>query len=145
MKTITYFRLPVLLMLLVIASLTGCKKGDNNDPAPDVAARVSGQYAFSELEAAGKTYPASQTNLKGTITITRQTATTVSMQLNIRLKSTNEAYADESADDIAVRETGNGNVEFHIDGTVIARGSGNKISIEGEGDDGVAFTLTATK
>lgn len=145
MKTFVSFRLPVLLMLLVIASLTGCKKGDNTEPAPDVAARVSGQYAFSELAAGGKTYPASQTNLKGTITVTRQTATTVSMQLNIRLKSTNEAYADESAEGVTVSETGSGNIEYQLDGTVIAKGSGNKISIEGEGDDGVAFTLTATK
>ncbi len=145
MKTLVSFRLPVLLLLLVIASLTGCKKGDNTEPAPDVAARVSGQYSFSELATGGKTYPASQTNLKGTITVTRQTATTVSMQLNIRLKSTNEAYADESAEGVTVSETGSGNVEYQLDGTVIARGSGNKISIEGEGDDGVAFTLTATK
>ena len=145
MKTIISFRLPVLLMLLVIASLTGCKKSDNNTPAPDLAARVAGQYSFSELAAGGKTYPASQTNLKGTITVTRQTATTVAMQLNIRLKSTNEAYADESVENVTVSEKSNGNVEYQLDGTVIARGSGSKISIEGEGDDGVAFTLTATK
>lgn len=146
MKTLlSSFRLSALAVLFLVAALTGCKKGSNADPVPDLASRVAGQYTFSELTAAGKTYPASQTNLKGTIIVTRQTATTVSVKASINLKSTNEVYADDLVDDVTVTETGGNNVEFQADGTVIARGTGSKISIEGEGADGVSFTLTATK
>ncbi len=145
MKTLFFFRMPALVVLLLVAALTGCKKGSNTDPAPDLAGRVAGQYTFSELTAAGKTYPASQTNLKGTITVARQTANTVSVKASINLKSTNEVYADDLVDDVTVTETGGGNIEFQFDGTVIARGTGSKISIEGEGADGVSFTLTASK
>ena len=134
----------VLLALFVAASLSACKKS-NSDPAPDLAARVAGQYTFSELATGGKTYPASQTNLKGSINVTRQTPTTVSMSVSLNLKSTNETYAEDSVDNVTVSETSSGNVEFRSGSTVIARATGNKISIEGAGDDGVDLTIYATK
>ncbi|GAB2540246.1 hypothetical protein [Spirosoma aerophilum] len=145
MKTISYFRFSAWLVLLVSVSLASCKKGDNSDPAPDLAARVAGTYTYSEIVAGGKTYPASETNLKGTITLSRQTATTVAIQLAIVNKSTNEAFADDSADDVTVAEVNNGNIELRYNGNVIAKIKGSKISIDGEDDAGTSFTLMATK
>ncbi|CAN5534801.1 hypothetical protein BH09BAC4_BH09BAC4_16540 [soil metagenome] len=144
MKTLVSFR-TALLALLVVASLSACKKTDAETAAPDLAGRVAGQYNFSELSAGGKTYPASETNLKGNITVTRQTATTVSMKVNLALKSTNETYADDSAENVTVVETSGGTVEFRYNTNVIARANGNKLSIDGAGADGVDLTISATK
>lgn len=146
MKSTLFFRRSALLALLFVASLTACKKSNSDPaPAPDLSSRVAGQYNFSELSAGGKTLPASQTNLKGSISVIRQTATTVSMQVNISLKSTGEAYLEDSADNITVTETSGGNVEYSLDGDVIARSNGNKLSIDGETPSGDEFTISATK
>ncbi|UFH51839.1 hypothetical protein [Spirosoma sp. KNUC1025] len=144
MKSLLFFRRATLLALLVAVSLSACKKS-NSDPAPDMGARVAGQYNYSELTTGGKTYPASQTNLKGGILVTRESATTVSIELNFQIKSTGETYAEDSASNVTVVETSGGNVEYRYGGNVIAKGSGNKISIEGEGPDGEPLTISATK
>jgi hypothetical protein len=96
------------------------------------------------LTSDGKTYPASQTNLKGTIKVTRQTATTVSMDVNLLLK-TGETYAEDSVDDVTVMEKSGGTVEFRSGSYVIARATGTKISIDGDGPDGNTVTISATK
>ena len=146
MKSLLFFRRSALLALLFAVSLSACKKSTSDPaPAPDLAARVAGQYNFSELTTGGKTYPASQTNLKGGFTVTRETATTVSMAINLQLKSTGETYAEDSADNVTVAEVSGGTIEFRSGGTVIARTNGNKISIEGEGPDGASLTISATK
>lgn len=144
MNSFFSFRCSALLVFLFAASLTACKK-DNADPAPDLASRVAGTYTFSELATGGKTYQAKDTNLKGSISVNRQTATTVSIAVNIRLKSTDETFLDDSADDVTVVDMGSGAVEYRLNSTVIAKGSTNKLSISGEDEDGVALTLTATK
>lgn len=145
MKTRLTFRFSAFLVLLFMASLTSCKKGTEVAPAPDLASRVAGTYTYAELTTGGKTYPAGDTNLKGTITLGRQTASTVSIQLAIINKSTNETFADDAAEGVSVTEAGNGNVELRYQGNVIAKVNGNKISIEGEDETGTSFTLTATK
>ncbi|WP_420147364.1 hypothetical protein [Spirosoma sp.] len=144
MKSLLFFRRPALLAILFVASLSACKKQDSV-LTPDLGARVAGQYNFSEASSGGKTYPASQTNLKGGIVVTRESATTVSIELSFQLKSTGETYAEDAADNVTVTETSGGNIEYRYDGTVIARGNGNKISVEGEGPDGAPITLTSTK
>ncbi|MFD2572057.1 hypothetical protein ACFSUS_15540 [Spirosoma soli] len=133
----------LLMALFVAASLTACKK--DNEPAPDVATRVAGTYTFSELTYGGRTVPASQTNLKGNVTVTRQTASTISMALDITSKSDDEPFLVGSVDDIAVTDAGNGDVEFKADSDKIARASGNKLIINGTDDNDVDFTITATK
>jgi lipopolysaccharide export system protein LptA len=146
MKSVLFFRRSALLALLFAVSLTACKKSNSDPaPAPDIADRVAGQYNFSELSAGGQTIPASKTNLKGGIVITRQTATTVSIQVALSLKSTGEAYLEDSVDDVTVTEASGGTVEYSLDGDVIARSNGNKISIDGEDADGEEFTISATK
>ncbi|SOD81584.1 hypothetical protein [Spirosoma fluviale] len=139
------FRFSALLILLVATLVTACKKGDNVVPSPDLGAQVAGTYTYSELKTGGKTYPASDTNLKGTIKLTRQTATTVAIQLAIVHKATNETFADDAAEDVEVVESGIGNIELHYNGDTIAKIKGTKISIEGEDDAGTLFTLFATK
>lgn len=141
-------RLPyrsLLLALLVAFSFTACKKGNDPAPAADLATRVAGQYTYSELAYGGKTLPADQTNLKGTITITRQTASTISMDLNIRQKSTNDEFMVLSADGMDVSESGSGDVSFRYEGEQVAVLKGNKLTVNGEDDDNVKFSLSATK
>lgn len=135
----------LLLALLVALSFTACKKGNDPAPAADVATRVAGQYTYSELSYGGKTLPADQTNLKGSISITRQTASTVSMNLNIRQKSTNDEFMVLSVDGMDVSESGNGDVSFRYEGEQVAVLKGNKLTINGEDDDNVRFSLSATK
>ena len=143
MSTRLSFRIFTILAILFVASLSACKKTDT-DLNPDLGARVAGTYTFSELATGGKTYPASETNLKGTITVTRQSATTVSIKMNLLLKSTNEVYADDAASNVSGVETG-GTVELQYNNNVIAKINGNKLSVEGEDGTGEVFTISATK
>lgn len=147
MKSLLFFRRSALLALFFAASLTACKKSNSDPaPAPDLASRVAGQYTLSEIVTGGTTYKASDTNLKGGINVTRQTSTTISMQLDFRLKSTDETYADGSADNVTVSETGGGNIELlNAKGIVIAKVNNNKISVVGDGPDGKEMTLISSK
>ncbi|GAB4018902.1 hypothetical protein [Spirosoma koreense] len=144
MKTFVLFRRSALLALLFAVSLSACKKS-NSDPAPDLASRVAGTYTYSEFVTGGKSYPASGTNLKGTITVTRQTASTVDMKMNLTLKSTGDVFADDAASSVNVTEASGGNIELTYQGTVIARVNSNKISVDGEDPQSGTFTINATK
>ncbi|GAB3504536.1 hypothetical protein GCM10027341_34990 [Spirosoma knui] len=132
-----------LLILLVAVSFTACKK-DNPDPSPDLGNRVAGQYTFSELSFNGQTRPASQTNLKGSVRVVRQTATSVSMQLDIRSKSGDEEFLVGSVENIDLTNNGN-DVELRAQGDKIAYVSSNKLIINGRDDNNTEFTITATK
>ncbi|MBC7920040.1 MAG: hypothetical protein H7Z75_03025 [Ferruginibacter sp.] len=145
MKTLHSLRRPVLLALLVAASLTACKKDKETEPEPDLASRAAGQYTFSELAFGGKTYPASSSNLKGGVTVTRQTATTVELKLNVNQKSDNEPFMDGSAGGILLTDVGNGEFDLNKDGEKLGRGSKNKLVLNGEDDNDVRFTITFTK
>ncbi len=136
----------VWLALVLSATLFSACKKSGVDPAPaDLATRVAGQYTFSELSYNGKTLPASQTNLKGSVTLSRSTATTVEMALDIRMKSTGEEFMVLTADEIEVSEGGSGDVSFRYEGERIATLNGNKLTINGEDEDNVPFKLMATK
>lgn len=144
MKHVFRFRFVWLALLLSTTLFSACKKAA--DPAPaDLATRVAGQYTFSELSYNGKTLPASQTNLKGSVTLTRSTPTTVAMALDIRLKSTGDEFMVISADNVEVSEASGGEVSFRYEGERIATLSGSKLTINGEDDDNVPFKLSATK
>jgi len=144
MKTYFSFYRPLMLAILFVASLSACKK-NNTDPAPDLASRVAGTYSYSELVAGGQTYPASKTDLKGTMNVTRQSATTVSIIVDFRIKSTNEVFLQDSADDVTVVDAGSGNIEYRLNGNVIAKGTTSKLSITGEDNSGAELTISATK
>lgn len=119
MKPVFRFRFIGLALLLSATLFTACKK-QNVDPQPaDAATQASGKYTYAELSYNGKTRPASQTNLKGTINVTRQTGSTVGMDLNIRQKSSNEEFMVFSAEDIDVSDAGSGNLSFRYDGEQI--------------------------
>jgi hypothetical protein len=139
------FRFVWLALLLSATLFSACKKSGVDPQPADLATRVAGQYTFSELSYNGKTLPASQTNLKGSVTITRSTASTVEMALDIRMKSTGEEFMVVTADDIEVSEASGGDVSFRYEGERIASLSGSKLTINGEDEDNVPFKLTATK
>lgn len=144
MKPVVRIRYAWLAILLSASLFTACKK--EVEPAPaDLATRVSGQYTFSELSYDGKILPASQTNLKGKIDVTRQTGTTVTMALDIRLKSTNEEFMVLTADGVDVVDAGSAGVSFRYQGEQVATLSNSKLTINGEDEKNVPFRLSATK
>lgn len=145
MKSVLRFRFVWLALLLSTTLFTACKK-QNVDPKPaDAATQAAGNYTYSELSFNGKTLPASQTNLKGTINVTRQTGSTVMMDLNIRQKSDNGEFMVLSADGIDVSDAGNGTLSFRYEGEQIGTLKGNKLTINGEDEDNTPFTISATK
>ena len=144
MKTTVRFRFVWLALLLTTTLLVGCKK-NNVDPAPEPAAQAAGTYTYSELTFNGKTLPASQTNLKGTIIVTRESASKVSMDLNIRQKTDNSEFLVLSGGDIDVLDAGSGKLTFKYDGEQIGEWSNNKLTINGVDDSNVHFTIGATK
>lgn len=145
MKPVVRFRFLWLALLLSTTLFTACKK-NNVDPQPaDAATQAAGKYTYSELSFNGKTLPADQTNLKGTITVTRQTGSTVMMDLNIRQKSSNEEFMVISVEDVDVSDAGSGNLSFRYDGEQIGTLAGKKLTINGEDDNNDRFSISATK
>ncbi len=146
MNSVFRFRVVWLALLLSTILFSACKKNNVEPVAPaDAATQAAGKYTYSELSYDGKTLPANQTNLKGTIDVTRQTGSTVTMTLDIRQKSGNDEFMVFTANDINVSEEGNGNLSFRFDGEQIGALKGNKLTINGEDDNNVRFTISATK
>ncbi|WP_247237152.1 hypothetical protein [Telluribacter sp. SYSU D00476] len=144
MKNINYFRIIPLLIILMTGVLSSCKK-DKDIIAPDAATAIAGQYGYSELTYNGKTLPANQTDLKGSVTLNRQTSTQVEISLDIRMKSSNSEFLVGSLDDVEVADKGDGNYSLSYEGEEFAQIKGKKLTFKGEDVDGVPFTIGATK
>ncbi len=139
------FRRAGLLVLLLVTTLTACKKNsDETQPQPDAAARVEGQYTLSEVELDGTKYPAGQTNLKGGVTVNRVSATTIKMNFAIVNKKDNSDFLSGNADGILLSES-NGQINLSKDGDTIGYATGNKLSLKGVDDSGTQFVMTLTK
>ncbi|MCE7064996.1 hypothetical protein [Dyadobacter sp. CY326] len=130
-------------LLLLCITITSCEK-DKDEPAPDLATKVSGTYTFSELEFDGQTVPADKSDLKGNIKITRKTETTVDAELDIRSKSTGDDFMVYDVNDIKLSEDGS-TIDLVYDGERVAQIKGKKIIINATDDVGTDFTLTATR
>lgn len=139
-----HFRRLTLLMLLIAASLSSCKK-DKDPVAPDAATTVAGNYTYSELTFNGQTLPASQTNLKGGISLTRQSATLVTIDVNFRSKSDNSEFIVQNVQGVEVADLGNGTYGLRYETEEFAQVKGKKVILKGVDEDGVNFTITATK
>jgi hypothetical protein len=138
------FRPVGLLALLMLALLTGCKK-NSEEAQPDMGTRLEGQYTLSEVELNGTKYPAGQTNLKGGVSVTRVSASSIKMAFAIVNKKDGSDFISGSAEDVSLSEAGNGQVNLSKDGDTIGYASGNKLSIKGVDDDGTQFVMTLTK
>ncbi len=134
-----------LFLLLAITSLSACKKETDATPTGDLGTRAAGQYTLTEISAGGKTLPAAQADLKGSINVTRQTATSVNLDFNIREKSTNDEVLVGTADGLEVSSAGGNAISFRGDNAEVATLSGNRLSIKVEDDNGVDVTFVATK
>ncbi|KAA9340355.1 hypothetical protein [Larkinella humicola] len=135
----------VWLVLFVAYSFTACKKDADPAPAPDLATQTAGLYTYSELAYSTKTVSADHTNLKGTITVTRQTETTVSLDVKIQVKSDGSDFMVVSVDNVELMETSSGAIALHYEGEHVGMVKGNTVKIEGVDDEQVKFTITATK
>ena len=145
MKTIVRFRFVWLALLLTTSLLTGCKKNSVEPVAPDAATQAAGTYTYAGLTFNGQTLPASQTNLKGTIIVTRESANKVAMNVNIRQKTDNEEFIVLTGNGIDLLDAGSGKLTFNYEGEQISELSGNKLTINGVDDSNVHFTISATK
>jgi hypothetical protein len=141
MKNSFLYRPVLFLLLLVVASMTACKKAPEADP--DLGNRVAGTYTLNELTAGGKSYTGANLPLKGTIEVARESATSVELSIDIRLKADNSEFLNVQGGDIDVIDKG-GELELRSDGEKVARISGNKMYIEVE-DDSDVYTLVLTK
>ncbi len=130
-------------MLLITFLAASCSK-KKNDPEPDLATKVSGTYKYSELSHSGKTLPADDTNLKGTITVSRLSEDKVKIALDLRLKSNNEAFMVIEASDVTVINSAS-SVDLIYNGERIAGVVGKKITINGVDEDGTSFTIAGEK
>ncbi|WP_266366918.1 hypothetical protein [Tellurirhabdus rosea] len=144
MKNFFISRRTVLLALLTAASFTACKK-ETEPAAPDKATQVAGNYTYTELTMGGKTYPASQTNIKGSIEVTKHTASTVNMDFNIRAKADNSEFLVGNVGDVELTDAGGGAIGLRVDSDEVGQVKGDKMTIKGEDEDGTAFTIIATK
>ncbi len=135
-----------LFLLLIVASLSACKKNsDVVTPAPDAASSVAGKYTFSELSYNGKVVSAADADLKGTINLTRQSATSVDMAVDLRAKSDGTEFIVETVNGVEVADMGSGTTGLRYNGSQIAQIKSNKLTISGKDDDGISFSITAAK
>jgi glucose uptake protein GlcU len=144
MKNPMYFSRITLLMLLFVSALSSCKK-DHDKVAPDAAESVAGLYTYSELSYNGQTLPASKTDLKGTITLTRQSATRVIIAVNMRIKSSNEEFIVENVEGVEVVKLGNSIHGLRYEEEEFAQVKAGKLTLKGVDEEGVSFTISAIK
>ena len=134
--------------MLAVSLFSACKKKSGVDPVTpttDLSTRAAGQYTLTELSGGGKTIPAAQADLKGTISITRATASTSSLaDFDIRSKSANEEVLVGTANGLQLSANGNA-IAFKGDNAQVATLTGNKLSIEIEDSAGTPVTFIATK
>lgn len=133
-----------LFLLVGITSLSACKKEQDVTPTGDLGTRAAGTYTLTEISGGGKTIPAAQADLKGTISVTRQTATSVDLNFDIREKSTNDEVLVGSADGLEVSSAGSA-ISFKGQNAEVATLNGNKLSIKIEDSNGVDVTFVATR
>ncbi|GAB3523625.1 hypothetical protein [Emticicia fontis] len=145
MKALRYSLKSVLgICMMLSLFLTSCDKDKDKDPAPDLATQVAGNYSYTEVVVDGQTIPANQTNIKGTVKITRATETTVDIDLNVRQKDTNEEFLVGKVEGVKVSQ-GNGVIDLIYEGEKVASVKGNKISIKSVDENDQEFTLVAIK
>ncbi|GAB2779124.1 hypothetical protein GCM10027275_23320 [Rhabdobacter roseus] len=135
-------RFTLLLLWAATALLSSCKK--EKDPAPDLATRVASTYVFSELFYDGRTIPAKDTDLKGSVRITRKTETTVDIQLDIRQKSTNDDFMAYDVEGVILTENGS-EVFLAYEGEQFAKIKGDAITVTGEDSAGERFAIIAKR
>lgn len=145
MKTVFFANVwrTITAMLLVAFLVASCGK-KKNDPEPDLATRVSGIYQYSELSYGGNTLSADQTNLKGTIVVSKLSEDKVKVKLDIRLKSNNEEFMVVEASDVMLINSAN-SVDLIYNSERIAGIAGSKITINGVDEDGTSFTIAGVK
>ncbi|RFS16166.1 hypothetical protein [Emticicia sp. C21] len=144
MKALRYSLKSVLGICMILSLfLTSCKD-NGKDPAPDLATQIEGNYAFTEVVVDGQTVPASQTNIKGTVKITRATETTVDVDLNIRQKTSNEEFLVGKVTGV-VASQGSGIINLIYEGENVGSVKGNKLSIKSVDENDEHFTLVAVK
>jgi hypothetical protein len=129
-----------LLVLLVAATLTACKKAPEADP--DLANRLAGSYTLSQVTVNGQSVPAADAQLRGGVTVTRETATAVTLEFNVTYRVDNSEVLVGEIGDVALTDTGGGNVELRAQGERVGRGSRSELVIEAEDDNGEAFSMT---
>jgi hypothetical protein len=132
-------------MLLAVTSLSACKKDPDQVMSGDLGTRAAGNYTLTEISGGGKTIPAAQADLKGTINVTRQTATSVNLNFDIREKSTNDEVLVGSADGLEVSSAGGTAISFRGQNAEVATLNNNRLSIKIEDDNGVDVTFVAVK
>lgn len=132
-----------LFLLLIVASLSACKKP--NDAAPDAASSVAGNYTFSELSYNGKVVSAADADLKGTINLTRQSPTTVDMAVDLRAKSDDSEFIVDTANGVEVADLGSGATALRYKGNQVAQIKNSKLTISGKDENGISFSITAAK
>ncbi|MBO0935847.1 hypothetical protein J2I47_04740 [Fibrella sp. HMF5335] len=132
--------------LLAMSLFSACKKDADVTPTPtgDLGTRAAGQYTLTEVATGGKTYPAAQADLKGTISITRATETTANIDFNIRSKSDNGEVLVGNVNGLQLSASGSA-IAFKGDNAQVATLNGNKLSVEISDNSGVAATFIATK
>jgi hypothetical protein len=134
-----------LFLLVGITSLSACKKDTEPVASGDLGTRAAGTYTLTELSGGGKTIPAAQADLKGSISVVRQTATSVDLNFDIREKSTNDEVLVGSADGLEVSSAGGNKISFKGDNAEVATLDGNRLSIKIEDSNGVDVTFVAVK
>lgn len=145
MNTLTLSRRLALFLMLGLTSLSACKKGADVTPVPtDLGTQAAGTYTVSDLMVNGKTVSATQADLKGTITINRQSATSIDMAFDVRKKSTGEEVIVGTSNGMELSGTSSA-ISIIGDSSEVATIKGNKLSLAIVDDTGTRFTLGATK
>jgi hypothetical protein len=144
MKALRYSLKSVLgICMMLSLFLTSCTDKEK-DAAPDLATQIEGNYAFTEVVLDGQTVPASQTNIKGSVKITRATETTVDVDLNIRQKTSNEEFLVGKVTGV-IASQGTGIINLIYEGENVGSVKGNKLSIKSVDEKDQEFTLVAVK
>ncbi|NIJ51007.1 hypothetical protein [Dyadobacter arcticus] len=125
----------ILVLFTVIACLTACSKKEA-DPAPELSARISGDYKVTYLKQDGKTFTLNGST-KGTIKVSAESAEMAQVIVDV----SNGNPSDDIKgviNNIALKDIGGGEVELIANGFTLGKGGNNQITVKVAPVDGSA-------
>jgi hypothetical protein len=134
----------MLALSLFAISMSGCKES-NVEPEPaDLAAKIAGTYTFSEMEWKDRTISASESNLKGTIVITKKGDALIEAKFDLRLKADDIEFMVYEIPNIRVSES-SGMIELYYETDRIGQVTGKKLKISAIDEVDEHFFLSLTR
>ncbi|WP_420154502.1 hypothetical protein [Siphonobacter sp.] len=153
MNAFSFVSKSLLVLFVLIASLSSCKKSEKDpepepepQPVTDLATKVVGKYVFKKIVVNSKLeYTAEEAGMQGSITLTQEATSKVSMAIKIQHTDDNSDFLNQVVDNLAVTEGSAGGYVLSANGNQLATTAGKTLTLVVTDAEGNRYVLTNTK